>query len=102
MISCIHRLDFGKGLIFGKVANDKVFRVVDMYHTGIWDRERALKEIKVYPAYDQIAFITQKAMDIYYHSTIAEKIHRGIEGVQYLDFKVLVQILCETEKELLA
>ena len=22
-------------LIFGKVANDKVFRVVDMYHTGI-------------------------------------------------------------------
>lgn len=50
-------------LISGKVANDKVFRVVDMYHTGIWDKERALKEIKVYPAYDQIAFITQKAID---------------------------------------
>ncbi len=50
-------------LIFGKVADDKVFRVVDMYHTGIWDKERALKEIKVYPSYDQIAFITQKAID---------------------------------------
>lgn len=50
-------------LIFGKVANDKVFRVVDMYHTGIWDKERALREIKVYPSYDQIAFITQKAID---------------------------------------
>lgn len=50
-------------LIFGKVANDKVFRVVDMYHTGIWDKERALKEIKVYPTYDQIAFISQKAVD---------------------------------------
>ena len=50
-------------LISGKVANDKVFRVVDMYHTGIWDKERALKEIKVYPAYDQIAFITQKALN---------------------------------------
>ena len=50
-------------LIFGKVANDKVFRVVDMYHTGIWDKERALKEIKVYPVYDQIAFISQKAID---------------------------------------
>lgn len=50
-------------LIFGKVANDKVFRVVDMYHTGIWDKERALKEIKVYPSYDQIAFINQKAID---------------------------------------
>ena len=50
-------------LIFGKVANDKVFRVVDMYHTGIWDKERALKEIKAYPVYDQIAFISQKAID---------------------------------------
>lgn len=50
-------------VIFGKVANDKVFRVVDMYHTGIWDKERALKEIKVYPSYDQIAFINQRAID---------------------------------------
>lgn len=50
-------------LIKGKVANDKVFRVVDMYHSGIWDKERALKEIKVYSSYDQIAFITQKAID---------------------------------------
>ena len=33
-------------LIIGKVANDKVFRVVDMYHSGIWDKERALKEIR--------------------------------------------------------
>ncbi|NBJ74968.1 DUF3990 domain-containing protein, partial [Neglecta sp. X4] len=36
-------------VIIGKVANDKVFRVVDMYQAGIWDKERALKEIKVYP-----------------------------------------------------
>ena len=50
-------------LISGKVANDKVFRVVDMYHAGIWDKERALKEIKVYPSYDQMAFITQKSID---------------------------------------
>ena len=49
--------------ISGKVANDKVFRVVDLYRTGIWDKDRALKEIKVYPNYDQIAFITQKAID---------------------------------------
>lgn len=57
-------------LIKGKVANDKVFRVVDMYHSGIWDKERALKEIKVYDSYDQIAFISQKAIDqlLYYES----------------------------------
>ena len=50
-------------IISGKVANDKVFRVVDMYHQGIWDKERALKEIKVYDVYDQIAFISQRAID---------------------------------------
>ena len=50
-------------LIIGKVANDKVFRVVDMYHTGIWDKEQALKEIRVYETYDQLAFISQKAID---------------------------------------
>ena len=50
-------------LIKGKVADDKVFRVVDMYHSGIWDKERALKEIKVYPDYDQIAFISLRAIN---------------------------------------
>lgn len=50
-------------VILGKVANDKVFRVVDMYQSGIWDKERALREIRVYPGYDQIAFITQIAVD---------------------------------------
>ena len=54
-------LDFD--VVIGKVANDKVFRVVDMYHSGIWDKQRALQEIRVYPTYDQIAFITQKAID---------------------------------------
>ena len=50
-------------VIVGKVANDKVFRVVDLYHSGIWDRERALREIRAYPDYDQIAMITQEAID---------------------------------------
>ncbi|MBQ3278477.1 MAG: DUF3990 domain-containing protein [Clostridia bacterium] len=50
-------------LIIGKVANDRVFRVVDMYHSGIWDRDRALQDIRAYPNYDQIAFITQNAID---------------------------------------
>ena len=50
-------------LVVGGVANDKVFRVVDMYHNGIWEKSRALKEIRVYPSYDQIAFITQAAVD---------------------------------------
>lgn len=42
----------------------------------------------------------EKAMSIYYRSRLADKVHCGVEGIQYLDHKVLVQILCETEKEL--
>lgn len=43
----------------------------------------------------------EAAMNIYYYSKIADKIQRGVEGIQYLDYKVLVQILCDTENELL-
>ncbi len=50
-------------VIKGKVANDQVFRVVGMYHRGIWDRDRALLEIQAYPDYDQIAYINQDAID---------------------------------------
>lgn len=42
----------------------------------------------------------EKAMDLYYSSKLADKIHYGTEGVQYLDYKVLAQILKETEPEL--
>ncbi len=42
----------------------------------------------------------EKAMDIYYNSRLADKIQRGVEGIQYLDYKVLVQILCDTETHL--
>lgn len=42
-----------------------------------------------------------KAMDVYYRSELAEKIHAGKYGVQYLDYKVLGEILVKTEPELL-
>lgn len=39
------------------------FRVVEKYHSGDWNLERALKEIRAYPNYNQTAFVTQKAID---------------------------------------
>ena len=41
-----------------------------------------------------------EAMDMYYKSKLAEKIHEGRYGVQYLDYKVLADILEETEPEI--
>ena len=49
---------------------------------------------------EQCDFSYEKAMDIYYNSRLSDKIYIGKEGIQYLDYKVLVQILLETEKEL--
>ena len=34
-----------------------------IYHGSSEDKKRALKEIRVYPNYDQLAFITQRAID---------------------------------------
>ena len=39
----------------------------------------------------------EQAMDLYYRSKLADKVHRGKDGIQYLDYKVLVQILVDTE-----
>lgn len=46
-------------------------------------------------------FSFEKAMDVYYNSKLSDKIYLGKNGIQYLDYKVLVQILIETERELL-
>lgn len=42
----------------------------------------------------------EKSMEIYYRSRLSRKIEDGREGIQYLDYKVLVDILKETEPEL--
>ena len=37
----------------------------------------------------------EKAMDLYYNSRLAEIIQRGEYDVQYLDYKILVDLLSE-------
>jgi len=49
--------------ISGSVANDDVFATVDMYIRGIWDKDRALAEIKYYDTSHQICLINQKLID---------------------------------------
>lgn len=42
----------------------------------------------------------EKSMEIYYGSKLSKKIEEGREGIQYLDYKVLANILKATEPEL--
>jgi len=49
--------------VSGSVANDDVFVTVDMYVRGIWDKDRALEEIRYYKTSHQICLIRQALID---------------------------------------
>ena len=42
----------------------------------------------------------EQAMKIYYSSKLANRVHNGENDIQYLDYKVLADILKTTEPEL--
>ncbi|WP_419026217.1 DUF3990 domain-containing protein [Emergencia sp.] len=50
-------------VIIGNVANDDVFRTVDMYFRGLWSKDKALEELRYFKLNDQICIITQKVLD---------------------------------------
>ena len=50
-------------LVFGPVANDKVFTTVNLYESGVLDAPAAIAQLKAYKTYDQLSFHTKHAMD---------------------------------------
>lgn len=49
-------------LVFGPVANDKVFTVVNLYESGIINATTAIAELKAYKTYDQLSFHTERVI----------------------------------------
>ena len=64
-------------------------------------RERLEENLIAFLA-EQNALTYEEAMELYYGSRLADKIGEGRFGVQYLDIKVLAELLKETEPELFA
>ena len=62
--------------------------------------QESLEERIIFYLAEKETISLEKAMNIYYSSKLANRIHQGEYGIQYLDYKVLVQILCETEPDL--
>lgn len=50
-------------IIIGNVADDDVFKTVDMYFRGIWDKERTIKELRYYKKNNQIVIVTQEVLE---------------------------------------
>lgn len=50
-------------IIIGNVADDNVFKTVDMYFRGLWDKEKVLAELKYYKLNNQICIVNQKTLN---------------------------------------
>ena len=50
-------------VIIGNVADDDVFKTVDLYLKGIWTKEKALEELRYYKQNDQICIASEAALD---------------------------------------
>lgn len=51
-------------LVFGPVADDNVYAVVQLFELGVLDKDETVKRLKVEKLYDQVLFHTEKALSL--------------------------------------
>lgn len=65
---CAHRNGVYKGeqfdLIIGAVANDDVYRTLQVYGAGLLSREQAIQALKIKKLFNQYVFATKKALEL--------------------------------------
>ena len=50
-------------IVIGNVADDDVFKTVDMYFRGLWDKEKVLSELRYYKMNNQICIANQETLN---------------------------------------
>lgn len=50
-------------IIIGNVADDDVFKTVDMYFRGLWDKKKVLEELRYYKMNNQICIVNQDTLN---------------------------------------
>ena len=50
-------------MVIGNVADDDVFKTVDMYFRGLWDKEKVLSELRYYKMNNQICIVNQETLN---------------------------------------
>ena len=50
-------------IIIGSVADDDVFKTVDMYFRGLWDKKKVLEELRYYKMNNQICIVNQDTLN---------------------------------------
>lgn len=51
-------------LIIGAVANDDVYRILQVYSTGLLTKEQALETLKIKKLFNQYVFATKEALEL--------------------------------------
>lgn len=63
--------------------------------------QESLEEKLIMNISQELNLSLPQAMDLYYNSRLANKIHRGKYGIQYLDYHVLTDYLLKYEQDLI-
>jgi Protein of unknown function (DUF3990) len=50
-------------LVIGRVADDDVFKTIDMYSKDLWTKEKVLEELRYYQENNQICIINQEMIE---------------------------------------
>lgn len=50
-------------IVYGPVANDKVFAAFSFYESGVFNKQDLIKELKAYKLVDQMLFHTDKSLE---------------------------------------
>jgi len=61
-------------IIIGGIANDRIFRTIDLYFAGEMSKEEALKRLKFEKPNNQICIRHQQAVDQYLHFIKSEEL----------------------------
>lgn len=62
VVNCRKGQEHDFDLVFGPVANDKVFTTVNLYESGVLSVEAAILQLKAYKTYDQLSFHTERVI----------------------------------------
>ena len=49
-------------IVIGNVADDDVFKTIDMYFRGLWDKKRTIDELRYFKMNDQICIVNQEIL----------------------------------------
>ena len=50
-------------IVMGRVANDDIFKTIDMYFKNLWTKEKVLLELRYYQENNQICIINQQIIE---------------------------------------